>query len=260
MAQAFIFCIGKLEERKINEIFNYLYEIYLVTKTSSNSIISKEIKLFSNAFENLCRSLKGSEVDLNEFKDLPNLKENDNIIINEEKPSPKAIKFQSGIYWKGKNSYSRNELKLEEEKEIKIIMDEEIISKPTTVKTEEKKDIIKKPKEKPKALTNKVDFEKVIGKGYDIIEDNSENEDEKETEIIHFKKIDVIAPMKSEEINKLKAISVEGVTKRIIKKMFNKNIAINLKLPETFPEFKSKVYGDRDNILKKQKIKKKMIL
>ena len=73
----------------------------------------------------------------------------------------------------------------------------------------------------------------------------------KELEKIHLKKTDTIKEAKEEEINKLKAVSDEGVTNAIVKRMLNKKIDSNLKLTENFPEFKSDIYGDRENILKK---------
>lgn len=95
ISQAFMFCIGKLEKDKINEILNYLYEIYHITKDSIKSILSDEIKLFQSAFENLFRSLKNSDVDLSKFKDLPKLsKKSSEAILNIEKPTQFHIHSQ----------------------------------------------------------------------------------------------------------------------------------------------------------------------
>ena len=69
-----------------------IYEINHITKDSTKSILSDEIKLFQSAFENLCRSLKGSDVDLSKFKDLPKLsKKSSEAILNVEKPTPNFI-------------------------------------------------------------------------------------------------------------------------------------------------------------------------
>ena len=72
ISKEFIFYIEKLEKEKINKIFNYLYEIYSKTKNSTNSILSNEIKIFSNKFEDLCQSLIDSKVNLDKFDELPN--------------------------------------------------------------------------------------------------------------------------------------------------------------------------------------------
>ena len=72
ISKEFIFYIEKLEKEKINKIFNYLYEIYSKTKNSINSILSNEIKIFSNKFEDLCQSLIDSKVNLDKFDELPN--------------------------------------------------------------------------------------------------------------------------------------------------------------------------------------------
>ena len=162
ISQAFMFCIGKLDTDKINRIFNYLYEIYYKTKNSSKSILSNEIKLFSNAFENLCLSLEESNVKLNNFEDISTLTKKKNIIINEEKPTPNSFKFQSGVSWRGKDSSSsKYDDKKEGIREMKVTMDEENV--PTTNKIEEKKEIIEKRKENLSLFTNKVKFGKGAG-------------------------------------------------------------------------------------------------
>lgn len=253
ISQAFIFCIGKLDKDKINEIFNYLYEIYHISKSSTKSILSNEIKLFTNSFENMCRSLKGLDVDLSKFEDLTKLKKKKELIINEEKPSPILYSFPTGIYWRGTTtSLSRYDDKKFEEKETKITIESEIT---TSEKKPVKKDEVpEKKKEKEKIELSKVEFGKIGEKASDILDYESENEEEneiKELEKIHLKKTDTIKEAKEEEINKLKAVSDEGVTNAIVKRMLNKKIDSNLKLTENFPEFKSDIYGDRENILKK---------
>ena len=237
----------------------HLYEIYHKMKHSKKSILSNEIKLFNNSFENLCRSLIGCGVNLKNFSDIPKLTKKDDIITNEEKPSPNIIAFTSGINWRGKNSSSSGDYKNEED-EVKLTMNEEIVSPP--IKKEEDIEIKnKKPekKEKPNILKTKIEFQKVGGKAADILEDDySENEEEaeiKELERIHLKKTDTIIEVKEEEINKLKAISDEGATKNIVKRMIKKTIESNLNLSDNFTEFKSELYGDRDNILRKKTIK-----
>ena len=250
-----MFCIGKLEKDKINEIFNYLYEIYHITKDSTKSILSDEIKLFKSAFENLCRSLKGSDVDLSKFKDLPKLsKKSSEAILNVEKPTPISYSFPNGIYWRGTTRTYRYEDKREEDKEMKVTLnDEETTTAATKIEKPKEKEIPATKKEKIEV--SKVEFGKTGGKNTDIL-NNDDSEDEEEDEIkklekIHLKKTDTIVKVDVEEINKLKAISDEGVTKAVVKRMLNKRIDSQLKLPDSFPEFKSDIYGDRYNILKK---------
>lgn len=121
-----MFCIGKLDKEKINKIFNYLYEIYHVTKSSTKSILSDEIILFKKAFENLCCSLKGENIDLDKFDDLKKLSKKNETIINEEKHSPKSFSFPNGELWLGTNKTStRDDFKSDEEKVIRVTMDEE---------------------------------------------------------------------------------------------------------------------------------------
>ena len=67
ISQALTLIIGKLEKNEINEIFNYLYEIYKTTKESTNSILSKEINIFKNSFESLCLLLIDAKVDLSDY-------------------------------------------------------------------------------------------------------------------------------------------------------------------------------------------------
>lgn len=135
ISQAFMFCIGNKD--KINQIFNYLYEIYHKSKISQNSILSNEIKLFKNSFENLCRSLKDSDVDLSKFDDIKNLKKKSDNIINQEKPSPIVYHFTTGVNWKGKtNTFSKRYYdKNEDEKEVEYTTGEE----PTTIVNENEK-------------------------------------------------------------------------------------------------------------------------
>ena len=120
-------------------------------------------------------------------------------------------------------------------------------------------EIINKKKEK-KINTdinkNKIEFERVRGTGYNILEEGLDNEEDKK-EIINLKRNeDIIVELKDEEKNKLKTISDEGVTKAIIKRMLNnKSIDLNLKLPDSFPEFKSEIFGDRNKILEKSKLR-----
>ena len=247
IAQAFMFCIGKINKEKTNEIFNYLYEIYHKTKNSTKSILSNEIKLFTNSFENLCRSLKAVDVDLSKFEDIPNLKKKSDIILNVEKPLPNIYGFTSGINWRGKKgTISRYDDKKEQE-EVKIIMNEE--AAPSSTKEKEKvdksKEELKNKMEAPEMVKKKVEFGKVGGKAIDILNDNSEDEEDKEIkelEKIHLGKTDVIIEVKEEEINKLKSISDEGVTNTIVKRMLKKAVDSKLNLCDNFPEFKKDLY------------------
>ena len=171
---------------------------------------------------------------------------------NEEKPTPISYSFPTGIYWRGTTtSSSRYDDKNYEGKETKITIESEIT---TSEKKSDKKDVLEKKKEKEKVELTKVEFGKTGGKASDVLDYESENEEEieiKELEKIHLKKTDIIKEAKEEEINKLKAVSDEGVTNAIVKRMLNKKIESNLKLTDNFPEFKSDIYGDRENILKK---------
>ena len=177
-------------------------QAFIFSKTSTKSILSKEIKLFTNAFENLCRSLKGADVNLNKFEDLKDLGKKSEIILNEEKPTINQFSFPE---------------------------------------KKEKKEIEK----------TKVEFGKIKYKALDMLNEESENEEEteiKELERIHLKKTETIVEVKEEEINKLKAISDIDVTKAIVKRMKKKcNNESTIKLPENFPEFDV----NRENILKK---------
>lgn len=114
-----------------------MYEIYHKSKNSQNSILSNEIKLFKNSFENLCQSLKDSDVDLNKFDDIKNLKKKSGNIINQEKQSPIVYHFITGINWKGKASTSSKRYydKNEDEKEVEYTTGEE----PTTITNENEK-------------------------------------------------------------------------------------------------------------------------
>lgn len=123
-------------------------------------------------------------------------------------------------------------------------------------KNTEKSDI---KKEKPDTITKRIEFGKGGIKNSDILENDSENEEEKEIkelEKIHSKKTDTIIEVKEEVINKLKSISNEEATKAIVKRMLKNIIDSNLKLNDIFPEFKSDIYGDRENILKKSSNRK----
>ena len=123
-------------------------------------------------------------------------------------------------------------------------------------KNTEKSDI---KKEKPDTITKRIEFGKGGIRNSDILENDSENEEEKEikeSEKIYSKKTDTIIEVKEEVINKLKSISNEEATKAIVKRMLKNIIDSNLKLNDTFPEFKSDIYGDRENILKKSSNRK----
>ena len=50
----------------------------------------------------------------------------------------------------------------------------------------------------------------------------------------------------------MKAVSDENVTNAIVKRMIKKRIENKLGKPESYPEFKSDIYGDRDNIMVKK--------
>ena len=260
ISQAFIFCLGKLENDKINEIFNYLYEIYHITKQSQQSILSNEIKLFINSFENLCRSLKGSKANLSKFEDIPNLKKKDDIILNEEKPKPNLYSFPGGTIWKGKTIAYSNYGK-EDEKETEITIEEEILS----TKNEKKEPISEDKKKREDKIDKKeidktkVEFGNAKNKAFEMLDEDSENDEDdeiKKLEKIHLKRSETIVEAKAEEINKLKAISDVDATKDIVKRMIKKTYMVsNLKKPDNFPEFKSDIYGDRDNILVKSTIR-----
>ena len=263
IAQAFIFCVGKMEKSQINDIFNYLYEIYHVTKNSTKSILSNEIKLFINAFENLCRSLKGAEVDLSKFEDITKLKKKSDTILNEEKPKPNSYTYPGGIFWRGKTyNFSMYDDKKGEDRETKITMD--TVEDEEKIKTKkemtDKKDKVKAKEDKKEKIElekTKVEFGKPKDKALDMLDEDSENEEEtaiKELEKIHLKKSETIVEVKAEEISKLKSVSDVDVTKSIVKRMIKKNYSeSSLKLPESFPEFKSEIYGEREDILVRAK-------
>lgn len=99
-------CIGKLKNKQINKIFNYLYEIFLIANNSNKSILSSEIKYFINSFINLCISLKSSDIDLKKFDELPKIEKGGELALNEEKPSPSILSFQTQIFWKSSNAFS----------------------------------------------------------------------------------------------------------------------------------------------------------
>jgi len=193
-----MFCIGKLDKEKINKIFNYLYEIYQVTKSSNKSILSDEIILFKKAFENLCCSLKGENIGLDKFDDLKKLSEK---IINEEKPSPKSFSFPNGELWLGTNKTStRDDFKSDEEKVIRVTMDEETDNQDS--RKEDKIEVENKTKKKEdlEIIKNKIEFGKIGGKELDLFR-NEESEDEEDNEFrelekIHLKKTDVIVKLK----------------------------------------------------------------
>ena len=260
ISQAFMFCIGKLENEQINSIFNYLYEIYITLRKSRKSILSIEIKNFVNAFETLCSSLKGSDVDLSKFSELDKLEKKRGLILNEEKPLPNTYPFKSGSFWKSSNTYIPSYKKKDEDFKTNISIEKEPIINPIQ-KNEEPNKIDNNKKRKitkniiPENLKN-IEFQTVKGRHYNLLDEGSDNEEEK-GELVHLVSTDTVVKLKDEEINQLKTISDEGVTKSIIKRMLaNKSKDFNLKFPENFPEFKSEIYGDRNKILEKFELKK----
>lgn len=81
-------------------------------------------------------------------------------------------------------------------------------------KNTEKSDI---KKEKPDTITKRIEFGKGGIRNSDILENDSENEEEKEIkelEKIYSKKTDTIIEVKEEVINKLKSISNEKQQKQ----------------------------------------------
>ena len=83
-----------------------------------------------NSFENLCYSLKQSNVKLSNFEELKNIKGNRSKIIDEEKPNPIIFNSKNEILWKGSQFYERsneniNDFEDEEENEILITIDSE---------------------------------------------------------------------------------------------------------------------------------------
>ena len=103
-------------------------------------------------------------MNLSKFEDLSKLsKKSENIILNEEKPSPTLYYFPKVTYWKGnmenyKNYYDRDE----EEKEMKITLNEEINAKKENEEIKKKKDeeIPGVKKEKTMATRIKLNLEK----------------------------------------------------------------------------------------------------
>ena len=256
ISQAFMFCIGKLKNKQINEIFNYLYEIFLTTKNSNKSILSLEIKYFINSFINLCSSLKGSDIDLKKFTELPKIEKGGELALNEEKPSPNVLSFQTGIFWKSSKAFSiEYKRKNVENNIIEVTIEKESAPRPV-INNNTAEIIEKKKKINPDINKNKIEFERVRGTGYNILEEGLDNEEDKK-EIINLKRNeDIIVELKDEEKNKLKTISDEGVTNAIIKRMLNNiSIDLNLKLPDSFPEFKSEIFGDRNKILEKSELR-----
>ena len=250
ISNAFILCCGKLDDTKIDEIFNYLYEIYHMTKNSTNSILSTEVKSFKNSFEDLCRSLKDSGVDLSEFEDLSGLtKKKSNYFLNVEKPSPILYSLPKGKKWHSEIQIFRNYNNIEEEeKEIEITFNKNKIANEENLdknnKREEKKSEVLFNKE------NKIDFEKKGIEKDEALKEGDSDDDEEEKKI-HFKKSETIIEASAEEIIRLKSISDDNVTIEIVKRMLNKKVDSTLKFPDSFPEFKSDIYGDRDKILRK---------
>ena len=241
VSQALMLCIGKLEKTKRKEIFNYLFKIYKSTKESTNSILSKEIELFTKAFENLCRSLNDAGVDLTEFK-LSNLKGKDsNMVLNEQKPEPILCPFETGIKWKGNSDYNRYDRE-EEDDEAKIKIEENIKSKKEKEKERKKEE--DKRKKNNNLAKNKEKFEKSDKK--DGKEELGNKEEEEKDEKIFFRKTETIVELKPEAINELKLISDENSTDQIVKRMIKGKKEPKLNRPESFLEISNE---DRNNIM-----------
>ena len=224
-----MFFIGKSEDYDMQKIFNYLYEIYQRTNNSRNSILSNEIELFKTAFENLCSSLKGAGVDLGSFKKIKNV-QTSKFSNTEQKPRPISFLKQPEESWSTSNDSNYD---------INIIYQND-----RNEKKEEEKKHEKKVPELPK-----IDIPKY--KKEEVDSDKEREEEDEGKEQIHLKKTEDIVEVKNEEINKLKSMSDEDVTKGIVKIMLSKNPESNIKLSETFPEFYSESYGNRNNILTK---------
>ena len=192
-----------------------------------------------------------SKVNLDKFDKLPKLPRKNTSMKNMEKPSPKITRFNINFSWEvKKRNDGRKPIKEKEEKfETKITSEKPIIQISNNKKIPpEKKD--EKPK---KDLDYKDDF--IIQK--ETESDNMIEEEEiKEEEKVYFQKKETINETKEEAVNKLKSISDKDVTIEIVKIMLNKTIDSNLKLPESFTEFKHENYGDRNNILKRIKNRK----
>ena len=244
ISQALMLCIGKLEKTKRSQIFNYLYIIYKVTNESTNSILSNEINLFKNSFENLCRSLNDAGVDLSDFK-LSDLKgKNNTMLLNEQKPKPIVNPFETGIKWKG-NSDNNNNNREEEDDEAKIKIEEN--DKDKQKKEREKKKDEENRKNNLDLAKKKEKFEKSDKKegneGLDI------KETEEKEEKIFFQKKDTIVELKPEEINELKLISDENSTAQIVKRMIKGKKEPKLIRPGSFLEINNE---DREKIIKRR--------
>ena len=256
ISQAFIFFIGKLNKNKVNEIFNYLYEIYHKTKDSTESILSSEIKSFKNSFENLCRSLKASEVDLSKFEDVSNLQKkiDNNIFLNEIRPNP--IPYTLPKESKSNNfnkNYTSNEKK---NVEINIVNNRKNANKENININNNKKEIeIKIIKNEIPKEEKKIEFNNKENKNNEPLNnedsDIEEKDELKKLEKIFYKRKETLVEETADKINKLKSISDEDVTNRIIELMLKKKRDSNLKMPDSFPEFKSDFFGSREEILKK---------
>lgn len=66
---------------------------------------------------------------------------------------------------------------------------------------------------------------------------------------INLNKADIIKKVKEEEINKSKALSDEGKTNQILKRMIKKALEAKINLSNNFQKFKSDLYRDRDKTL-----------
>ena len=256
ICKAFMFCVEKLEKNKINETFNYLYEIYNQHKNFNNSILSKEIFNFKDAFESLCITLTNSGVNLSKFE-LPNLK-NKKEITQAQKPRPNSFIFNKGIFWsqkrREKDKYAH--LDLEKENEVNLSIEDNLPNILLDKNQEKIKAFTPKNIEEiPKMIEKKIEFNEVIGKkiDYDDIFDLKEEIQEEiiveESEKVYSKATGEVKKAKEEEIIKLKSMSVEKAIKLIIKKMIDKNPESNIKTPDSFLEIKE----NKNKIFEKSK-------
>ena len=254
ICKAFMFCIDKLEKNKINETFNYLYEIYNHHKNFNNSILSKEIFMFKAAFESLCITLKNSGVNLSKFE-LPNL-ENKNETTQMQKQRPNSFNCTRGIFWsKKKLEKGKSVLDLEKENEVNFPIDDNP-SFPIESKNQEKEMTVtpKNIEEFPKMI-EKVEFNEVLGRkidynNFDLEEEIQDELNVEESENIYLKATGEVKTKKDEEIIKLKSMSDEKAIKFIIKKMIDKNPESNIKTPGSFLEIqdnKNKIFERATN-------------
>ena len=257
ICKSFMFCIGKMDKDKINETFNHLYEIYKQTKNSTRSILSNEIIMFKDAFENLCLSLVNSGTNLSKFDALPKLtNKKEKILI--EKLRPISYIFPRGISWNKKRSeFYQNDLRVDEDNEIKLEIEENLtVSPPLQIKNKQDSPNPKKIEEIQRMKETNSEMNEVLGKGVDYNKFDSEDEEDQDKFSVDdsdkplFKFKDSVKKAEDKEVNKLKSISDENSIQNMIKKMINKSSVANIKIP-VFDDKKNK-----QNIFERRKNRK----